>query len=97
MTIQVDASQVSLGAVLIQNNKPIAFASKALTKTECQYANIEREMFAVIFKAERFRTYVYGRSLTIESDHKPPGIHLPEEPGRHTSLAAAHATVPPGL
>ena len=34
MTIQVNASQVSLGAALLQNGKPIAFASKALTKTE---------------------------------------------------------------
>ena len=36
VTIQVDASQVGLGAALLQNGKPIAFASKALTKTECQ-------------------------------------------------------------
>ena len=43
MTIQVNASQVGLGAALLQNSKPVAFASKALTKTECQYANIERE------------------------------------------------------
>ena len=35
VTIQVDASQVGLGAALLQNGKPIAFASKALTKTEC--------------------------------------------------------------
>ena len=35
VTIQVDASQVDLGAALLQNGKPIAFASKALTKTEC--------------------------------------------------------------
>ena len=34
MTIQVDASQVGLGAALLQNGKPIAFASKALTETE---------------------------------------------------------------
>ena len=43
MTIQVDASQVGLGAALLQNGKPIAFASKALTKTECWYTNRERE------------------------------------------------------
>ena len=43
VTIQVDASQVGLGAALLQNGKPIAFASKALTKTECRYVNIERE------------------------------------------------------
>ena len=71
MTIQVDASQVGLGAALLQNGTPIAFASKALTKTKCWYANIEREMLAAIFGAERFWTYVYGRSFTIKSDHKP--------------------------
>ena len=35
VTIQVDASQVGLGAALLQNGKPIAFTSKALTETEC--------------------------------------------------------------
>ena len=71
MTIQVDASQVGLGAVFLQNNKPIAFASKALTKTEHHYANIERDMLAVVFGVETLRTYIYGRSFTIKSDHKP--------------------------
>lgn len=33
-TIQVDASSRGLGAALIQEGKPIAFASKALTETE---------------------------------------------------------------
>ena len=70
MTIQVDASQVGLGAALLQNGKPVAFVSKALTKTQCQYANIEREMLAAFFGAERFHTYVYGQSFMIESDHK---------------------------
>ena len=71
VTIQVDASQVGLGAALLQNGKPVAFASKALTETERRYANIEREMLAAVFGAERFHTYIYGRSFTIESDHKP--------------------------
>ena len=70
VTIQVDASQVGLGAALLQNSKPIAFASKALTQTECQYANIEREMLAAVFGAERFHTYIYGWSFMIESDCK---------------------------
>ena len=70
MTVQVDASQVGLGAALLQNGKPIAFASKALIKTECQYGNIEREMPAAVFGAERFHTYVCGWSFMIESDHK---------------------------
>ena len=43
VTIQVNASQVDLRAALLQNGKPMAFVSKSLTKTECQYTNIERE------------------------------------------------------
>ena len=70
MMIQVDASQVGLGAALLQNGRPIAFASKALTKTKCRYANIEREMLAVVFGVEQFCTYIYGWSFMIESDHK---------------------------
>ena len=71
VTIQVDASQVGLGTALLQNDKPITFTSKALTNAECRYANIEREMLAVVFRAERFHTYIYVWSFTIKSDHKP--------------------------
>ena len=56
VTIQVEALQVGLGAVLLQNNKPIAFTSKVLTEVEHCYTNIEREMLIVVFRAERFRT-----------------------------------------
>ena len=71
MTIQVNASQIGLGAALLQDNKPIAFASKALTDAEHRYTNIKREMLAVVFGVERFHTYIYGWSFMIESDHKP--------------------------
>ena len=69
--IQVDASSRGLGAVLIQHGMPIAFASKSLNDCEQRYANIEREMLAVVFGCERFHMYVYGKSFVIESDHKP--------------------------
>ena len=70
-TIQVDASGRGLGAVLTENGKLIAFASKSLTETEQRYANIERELLAVVFGCERFHTYMYGKHFTVESDHKP--------------------------
>ena len=70
VVIQVDASGKGLGAALIQDEGPVAFASKALTPTEQRYANNERELLACVFGAERFRTYVFGRHFTIESDHK---------------------------
>ena len=71
VVIQVDASQKGLGAALLQDGCPVAFASKALTPAEQRYANIEREMLACVFGAECFHTYVFGRSFMIESDHKP--------------------------
>ena len=41
LSIQTDASEYGLGAALLQNNRPIAFASKTLTDVETRYANIE--------------------------------------------------------
>jgi hypothetical protein len=85
--VQVDASLKGLGAALIQDNKPIAFASKTLTGAEKRYANIERELLAVVFGCTRFHTYLYGSKFTVESDHKPL------ENIQHKSLAQ----VPPRL
>ena len=75
--LQVDASTKGLGAALIQDGKPVAFASKSLTEVETRYANIEREMLAVVYGCERFHTYLYGRPITVHTDHKPlESIHL---------------------
>lgn len=70
-TLQVDASSHGLGAALLQEGRPIAFASKSLTPAEQRYANIERELLAVVFGAKRFHTYVFGKPFMVESDHKP--------------------------
>ena len=71
VTVQADASQRGLGACLLQDGQPIAYASKSLTDTENRYTNIERELLAIVFACQRFNTYVLGRPFTVESDHKP--------------------------
>ena len=48
-----------------------AFASKTLTDIKTHYANIERECLSVSFGLEKFHTYLYGRYVLIENDHKP--------------------------
>ena len=49
----------------------MAFASRSLTDTESTYAQVEKELLAVVFALDKFEQYVYGRPVTIESDHKP--------------------------
>ena len=69
--LNVDASSTGLGAVIMQDGKPVAFSSKSLTTSERRYANIERELLAIVWGAEKFHTYVYGRRIIVETDHKP--------------------------
>ena len=71
VTVQCDASQSGLGAVLIQEGKPVHYISRAMTSAEKNYAQVEKELLAIVFACERFDQYVYGRSITVESDHKP--------------------------
>ena len=71
VTLQCDASLKGLGACIIQDGRPIAFASKSLTDTETRYANIERELLAIVFGCKKFHTYLYSRSFMVETDHKP--------------------------
>ena len=59
-TLQVDSSQSGLGAVLLQNNHPIAYASRALTETKQNWPQIDKELLAIVFGFERFHSYVYG-------------------------------------
>ena len=67
LILQVDASKYGLGATLIQEGRPLAYASKALTPTEVNYAQIEKEMYAILFGAKRFYQFVYGRSKPTTS------------------------------
>ena len=71
LTIQCDASQSGLGAALLQKGKPIEYASHALMETETRYAQIEKEMLAIVFSFERFNQYTFGRHVNVASDHKP--------------------------
>lgn len=54
VTIQTDASDKGLGAVLLQNGQPVAFASRTLSKTEQRYATSEKECLAIVFGCESF-------------------------------------------
>ena len=70
-TLQTDASKKGLGAVLLQNSKPVMFVSRALTGSERNYQNLERECLAMIVVMEKFHYFLYGKEFTLETDQKP--------------------------
>ena len=57
--------------MLLQEGRPIEYASRALTPSERNWAQIEKETLAVLHGLERFDQYAYGRPVTVENDHKP--------------------------
>ncbi|RXN19979.1 Retrovirus-related Pol polyprotein from transposon 297 [Labeo rohita] len=71
LTIQADSSKDGLGACLLQAGHPVCYASRALTDTEQRYAQIEKELLAILFAARKFHQYIYGRTVMVQSDHKP--------------------------
>ena len=70
-TLQMDASKKGLGACLIHKGKVICYASRALTKTEQNYQNLEREALGTIWGMEKFHYLLYGKEFTLETDQKP--------------------------
>ena len=71
VTLQCNTSLKGLGACIIQDGQPIAFASKSLMDTETHYTNIERELLTIVYGCEKFHMYLYSRTFVIETDHKP--------------------------
>ena len=71
LTVQCDASMHGLGAILLQEGAPIAFASRALKDAEVRYSPIEKELLAIVWSLEKFHQYTYARHTHVQSDHKP--------------------------
>lgn len=73
--LTTDASGCAIGAVLSQgpvgSDRPVAYASRTLSDTECRYSTIERELLAVVWATKHFRPYLYGKKFTIYTDHRP--------------------------
>ena len=72
ITLSVDSSKDGLGATILQQNHPIAYACRALTPTQRDgYSQLEKELLAIVFGCRRIHDYVYGKPIHVESDHRP--------------------------
>ncbi|GJZ26620.1 putative reverse transcriptase domain-containing protein [Tanacetum coccineum] len=68
--VYCDASLRGFGAVLMQREKVIAYASRQLRKNEENYTTHDLELGAVVFALRLWRHYLYGTKCTVYTDHK---------------------------
>ena len=68
--VYCDASHKGLGAVLMQNEKVIAYASRQLKTHEKNYTTHDLELGAVVFALKIWRHYLYGTKCTVFTDHQ---------------------------
>jgi hypothetical protein len=68
--IYTDASSMQLGAVITQDNKPIAFFSRKLSKTQQKYSVTEIELLAIVEKLKEFKGMLWGQDIKVYTDHK---------------------------
>ena len=71
ITLAMDASPYGIGPVTPEGDKPIAYASRKLTKPETNYSQLEKEALAIVYGVRIFHQYLCGKKFTLLMDHKP--------------------------
>ena len=69
-TLRTDASNIGIGAILLQEGRPICYLSRKLNDAERNYKVWEQEMLAIIWSITKLRPYLAGRRFLVQTDHR---------------------------
>ena len=94
ITLAGDAPAYGVETVIVHvlpdgTERPLVFASRTLSSTERNYAQLGKEALSLIFAVKKFHKFLYGQKFLLVTDHKPLATFLGPKKGIPT-LAAAH-------
>jgi hypothetical protein len=67
--LECDASNVGIGAILMQGGHPIVFESINISESERLYPIYDKEMLAIMHALTKFRQYLVGNRFVVKTDH----------------------------
>jgi hypothetical protein len=76
--LETDASDLGVGAVLMQKGHPISYLSQALSAKNRALSTYEKEYMAILLAVEMWRAYLIGQEFVIKTDHRSL-LHLTEQ------------------
>ena len=68
--IYTDASATQLGSVITQSNRPLAFFSRKLSKTQQKYGVPEIKLLAIVETLKEFKGMLWGQQVKVFTDHQ---------------------------
>ncbi|UYV68734.1 K02A2.6-like [Cordylochernes scorpioides] len=71
LILQCDASKDAMGAALLQEDRPLAFASASFSDSQKQYSQIEKELLSVYYGCKKFEYLLSGHTFVVQTDHQP--------------------------